>query len=286
MTEADERELELGFVDGSLSRDERETVLARMQGDAAVRADYESLKAVARALETMPEEAPPADFAARFMATHARPSLLERVKALFEGAPAPAIPALAVAGALGCALFFMGGGEPAAPLSPLAGCTLVADAGEARVNDAEAPGRMELRVDDSIEVGGDFQGALVYPDGTRVKIRAGSTLVVRARGIYLQEGSVWLNVTRDQRGFQVDTPIAMAAVKGTRFLVDLADGVMKVVVTEGLVQVVSELAQKLIAAGKAAIVGSDQQIEVVIEDKGSHRMFDDARAGDFAVPGN
>ena len=289
MKSDEERELLLDFIDGTLAREAREELLDRMQEDSSLRRELESMQALGKSLEKLPLEQPRADFAERFMATHARPSLFERVQGFFASLPQPVAPTLALAGALGCSLFFFGADSgPVGPSLPLAGCPLVASAGAAHVNGDAVGGVLEgLRLEDRIEVSDDFEGALVYEDGTRIKIHPDSHVILRSRGLYLKQGAVWLNVTKDLKGFKVETPVALAAVKGTRFLVSLAEGAKKmtVLVTEGFVEVVSSLESKLLGALKGAWVGEDQRVETFSSDGGRHQLFEDAERGDFvAVP--
>ncbi len=282
MDAGDDKDLLLGFVDGTSTREESERLLDRMQEDPSLRKELETLQAVARGLAKLPAEAPRPDFARQFMARHATPGLLSRLKAWFDALPAPVAPGLALAGALGVALLvFSPGGSGPAALRPEAGCTLVVASGSALVNGKTAGAESPLRLQDRIEVDDGFDGSLVYPDGTRVKIRPGSTVEVRSRGLYLQAGGVWLNVTKDMRGFKVETPIALAAVKGTRFLVELKDRLMKVSVIQGLVEVVSTLESKLLGAGKGATVDESQQIAGFAVPSDAHQMFRDAAEGGF-----
>lgn len=271
----------LDFVDGSLDEQESQKLLDDMQRDPALRREFESLQSLARCLEDMPEERPPADFAAEFMKAHAAPSLLEQVKRFFAELPAPAIPSMALAGGLACAVLFFGAGSPSsAPSTPLAGCTLVASAGLATVNGKDRGGEIELHLEDHIEVDETFEGELRYPDGTTIRIEAGSQVIVKSRGIRLEDGGVWLDVTKDLKGFKVETALALAAVKGTAFSV-LYDGLAMVVkVTEGLVEVASAKNSKLLGAGKSARVRSNQIVETLAT-KGPHTMFGDANEGSF-----
>lgn len=284
---SDETETILGFLEGTLGRDERERLLDRMQADPALRRELETLQAVRKAVAEAPEDRPRADFAKQFMAQQAGGGLFEQLKAWLDALPVPA-PALALAGGVAlCGLFFVGGGGgPAQPQHALAGCKLVASAGDATLNGQALPGaEASLRLEDKVEVSDDFEGALLYDDGTRIKIRPSSSLVVQARGLYLHAGGVWLNVTKDKKGFRVETPVALAAVKGTRFLVELYEGAtrMKVTVWEGLVEVASALESKLLGAGKGTDVGPDGKLAHFLVDRESHQMFQDAAEGDFSL---
>jgi ferric-dicitrate binding protein FerR (iron transport regulator) len=276
----------LNFLDGSLSGRAQEELLDELQANPSLRREFESLQALARSLEDLPEESPPANFARDFMAAHASPSMWQRIQSFFAELPGPAIPSLALAGGLAAMmLIFGGGGDPSAQQQPLAGCVLVADAGSASINGRDRAGEVKLHLEDLIEVDDLFEGSLRYPDGTEIRINAGSQVIVKSRGIRLEEGGVWLDVTKDLKGFKVETPLALAAVKGTAFSV-LYDGLAMVVkVTEGLVEVSSALNRKLLGPGKSARVGANGRVESKGMSQGPHRMFGDASEGGFNLEG-
>ena len=274
----------LDYLDGSLSSQEKESVLDRMQQDPALRREYETLAAMARGLEDMPEEPVPAGFVDAFMAAHAQPSFTEKLAALFETFKSPATASLALAGGLAAvALFVMPGSGPNdGGAKPLAGCTLVAQAGLASVNGKDRAGEVQLHLEDTIEVDDTFEGELRYPDGTTIKLSAGTAVQVRSRGLRLRQGGVWLEVTKDLRGFQVETPLALAAVKGTQFTVEYDGERTEVYVTEGLVEVSSEKNKKLLSAGKGATV-DDERLVIPTTTRSTHSMFSDEAAGGFRL---
>lgn len=274
----------LDFVDGALSPRETEELLDRLQQDPALRREVESLRSLARCLEEMPEERPGAGFTQRFMATHAAPTFFERVSRFFAELPAPVVPSMALAGGLAVALMMLGGGGPGGEARPAAGCTLIASAGLASVNGQDRGGEIPLHLEDVIAVDDTFQGEIRYPDGTHIEVRPGTELQVRNRGIRLHQGGVWLEVTKDLQGFQVETPLALAAVKGTAFSVFFEKGLLEVFVKEGLVEVSSEKNRKLLAAGKGAKVGENRVVEALLG-SGRHTMFGDQEQGGFDLDG-
>lgn len=285
MSQEDDRELVLDALDGSLSKEERARLLDRMQADPSFRREVETLQALARTLRELPEEAPPPGFAAAFMAAQGGPDWLARLKALFFPEAVPFGPSLALAGGLACALFFMGGGAGTGPGPdrPMAGCSLVLAKGVAQVNGAPAAGRIELRLEDRIRAGEDFEGQLVYPDGTRIKVKPGSEVLIKSRGIGLKEGGVWLQVTKDLRGFTVETPLALAAVKGTRFGVDCDAEGTTVRVEEGRVEVSTAKESKLLTVGMGAKVLKDFLVSLFTFEPARHTMFEDASSGGFSL---
>jgi ferric-dicitrate binding protein FerR (iron transport regulator) len=218
----DETQELLDYLDGTMASQEKESMLDRMQQDPDLRREYETLAALARGLEEAPDEPVPAGFVDEFMAAHAQPSFSQKLASFFETFKSPATASVALAGGLAAvALFVMpGAGGDAGSAKPLAGCTLVAQAGLASINGQDRAGEVELRLEDTVEVDDTFEGELRYPDGTTIKLSAGTAVQVRSRGLRLRQGGVWLEVTKDLKGFQVETPLALAAVKGTEFTVE------------------------------------------------------------------
>lgn len=284
MNSHDDTQELLDYLDGTLSSQEKESVLDRMQQDPALRREYETLAALARGLEEMPDEPVPAGFVDQFMATHAQPSFSEKLAAFFQTFRSPATASLALAGGLAAvALFVMpGSGSQGGDAKPLAGCTLVAQAGLASINGEDRAGEVELHLEDTVEVDDTFEGELRYPDGTTIKLSAGTAVQVRSRGLRLRQGGVWLEVTKDLKGFQVETPLALAAVKGTQFTVEYDGERTEVYVTEGLVEVSSEKNKKLLSAGKGATV-DDERLVIPTTSRTPHSMFADQAEGGFRL---
>lgn len=284
MNSHDDTQELLDYLDGTLSSQEKESMLDRMQQDSGLRREYETLAALARGLEDLPDEPVPAGFAEQFMAEHAQPSFTQKLASLFETFKSPATASLALAGGLAAvALFVMpGSGGDAGGAKPLAGCTLVAQAGLATINGQDRAGQVELRLEDTIEVDDTFEGKLQYPDGTTIKLSAGTAVQVRSRGLRLKQGGVWLEVTKDLKGFQVETPLALAAVKGTEFTVEYDGERTEVYVSEGLVEVSSAKNKKLLAAGKGATV-DDERLVIPTTSRSPHSMFADEAQGGFRL---
>lgn len=271
----------LGLLDGSLSANAKERLLDALQEDPSRRKDFESMQALARSLSKLPEEKVPADFASNFARTHLKSSLKDQVLSFFQGLPKPALPALAAASLAACLMVFgLGSSESGGAGQALAHCTLIASSGSANLNGKIlTKDSIELHLDDAIEVGDDFEGSIQYPDGTFIEIKPESQVVIKHRGLSLKEGEVWLEVTKDLRGFQVQTPLAMAAVKGTEFGVEFRDGSMDVRVEGGLVEVASKVNRRLVGAGKSVRVGADQNVLWSSKDHGTSEIFGDQGQG-------
>jgi hypothetical protein len=101
---------------------------------------------------------------------------------------------------------------------------------------------------DAIVTTANTRAAIKFTDdGSTVRLNPSSQLVVTATGeradmvktIELDVGELWARVTRGEgeRRFQVQTPVGVAAVKGTDFIVRVAaDGTTTVITLEGVVE--------------------------------------------------
>jgi hypothetical protein len=63
----------------------------------------------------------------------------------------------------------------------------------------------------------DFAGQVLYGDGTTLRVRPGSSLQLLDDGLRLMVGAVWIKVTRSGSTFRMETPGAVASVRGTIF---------------------------------------------------------------------
>jgi exonuclease VII small subunit len=101
-----------------------------------------------------------------------------------------------------------------------------------------------------LRTGDDGQATLRFEDGTQVKVRAKTEVLVRPRpkdeasGVVLFFGRVWSKVVKSVGGetsFEVESANAVAGVRGTEFEVGVADdGATRVIVSEGTVAVAGE----------------------------------------------
>jgi hypothetical protein len=119
--------------------------------------------------------------------------------------------------------------------------TAVGSQRQATVND-----RLNNR--DVIQTSANTRAAIKFTDdGSTVRLNPSSQLTVTATGeradmvktIELDVGELWARVTRGEgdRRFQVQTPVGVAAVKGTDFIVRVgADGATTVITLEGVVE--------------------------------------------------
>jgi hypothetical protein len=105
-----------------------------------------------------------------------------------------------------------------------------------------------LNNQDVITTAANTRAAIKFTDdGSTVRLNPSSQLTVTAEGeradmvktVQLDVGELWARVTRGEgeRRFQVQTPVGVAAVKGTDFIVRVAaDGTTTVITLEGVVE--------------------------------------------------
>ncbi len=141
--------------------------------------------------------------------------------------------------------------DVATAAGPTARVVTVAGDVKGRPPKSEAYGRLtdgdRVPYGSRIRTGAKGQATLLFDDGTQVKVRAQSEVLVRPRpkkevsGVVLFFGRVWSKVAKSVGGktsFEVESANAVAGVRGTEFEVGVADdGSTRVRVTEGTVAV-------------------------------------------------
>lgn len=126
-----------------------------------------------------------------------------------------------------------------------------------------------IKTGDVVRTGSDGQAEFKWVDGTRWKVMPNTLITVKksvtniARHadyseLGLTSGKVFIRIMKALTAasrFEVETPTAVAAVRGTIFSVEVKDGQTQVAVFKGQVQVRSgeTEAQKLIEPGQAAV---------------------------------
>lgn len=151
----------------------------------------------------------------------------------------------------------LGWAGASAPLPAAAGTTPVAQVVDVsgdvtgRPPKSEAYGRLaagdRVPYGSRLRTGDKAQATLRFEDGTEVKVRAKTEVLVRPRpkeeasGVVLFFGRVWSKVVKSVSGetsFEVESANAVAGVRGTEFEVGVADdGSTRVIVSEGVVAV-------------------------------------------------
>lgn len=100
----------------------------------------------------------------------------------------------------------------------------------------------ELAVGDEVRAGPASEARLAFGEGVRVTLLPRSSLVVeedapKAAAVALSLGRLRAELARLGRAFEVRTPVLVASVRGTRFMVSWSGAVASVAVWEGKVEV-------------------------------------------------
>ena len=115
--------------------------------------------------------------------------------------------------------------------------------------------------------------AIVFLDGSNVKIRAGTEIEINSSRVtakelntqlYIADGQAWSQVSKQKYGeFQIKTPTAIASVKGTEFNVDFDDLEESTTLTviEGEVLFGNDLSTVLAGAMEGATATKDEAPE-------------------------
>ena len=119
----------------------------------------------------------------------------------------------------------------------------------------------DVRSDDTVTVREQASAALIYPDGTRIQLSAGSIVNVsedkRLNIVFLQKGALNATVAKQvATSFLFETPQAEAWVLGTKLALDTDETSTRLDVTEGLVRLSQRKgnASANVAAGESAMV--------------------------------
>lgn len=262
------------FVDGSLDRPVRDQIMDHLSGCAECSAQVRTYQVLVNRLESLPLETAPAGARAAVMAALKREpgvrgtSFVSRLMGVL--APRPLAAMAAVAALVLVALFAGSGSDgPRVAGAPL-DVRLVVASGVAVVNGSEAAvprSGLVMHDRDLLVTPSGFQGQLVWSDGTKVRVDPGSSVIVHAETLELQVGKLWLQVAKRSGGtFAVETPMAVAAVKGTSFDVIHRERLGSLVkVYEGLVGVSDRDAGGPavdVAPGRYAMVTMDAPLRV------------------------
>lgn len=161
-----------------------------------------------------------------------------------------------------------------AAISSMKGNVKIRDANK-RKYDIAYKGQM-IKTGDWIKTGKKVFVAIVFLDGSNVKIQSNTEIEIKSSRItakelktqmYIAEGQAWSKVSQQKNGeFKIKTPTAVASVKGTEFDVEFDDLAESTTLTvlEGEVEFGNELGAVLAGAMEGATASKD---EVPIEYK-------------------
>ena len=103
-------------------------------------------------------------------------------------------------------------------------------------------------------------------DGAIIKLFANSILTINTektenrldKNLYLEVGELWSKVTKEKGTYEIETPTAVAAVKGTNFLTEVKeDGDTWLFTFEGVVELKSDMGVVEVDKGKTGIATKD-----------------------------
>lgn len=124
---------------------------------------------------------------------------------------------------------------------------------------------------DTLKTGPEGYAAVQFMDNSLVKVKPNSilSLMGEVRGkdntasrLAVQVGEIFLNVTKRESDFEVQSTNTVAAVKGTKFSFSMKeDGTVVVLVTEGNVEVSAR------ASGKKTVLNAGQKANVSTDGK-------------------
>jgi hypothetical protein len=111
---------------------------------------------------------------------------------------------------------------------------------------------------DKIKTGELARAAILLDDGSLIRLNANSELVLKDKKpgsqksrLQLMLGHLWAKVTKQENSLEIETPTAVAAIKGTQLeLIFGADGKTTLIVWDGMVNLSNVLGQMLVRAGQ------------------------------------
>lgn len=118
---------------------------------------------------------------------------------------------------------------------------------------------------DQIRTGRDALVVIVFTDDkSMMKIRSESEVTIHgkreekgiAKRVYMGAGEMWAKIQPGGRGYRLETPSGVAAVKGTEFygIVD-SFGSMTIIGVEGIMELFNELGKVLVNKGQTGQAG-------------------------------
>ena len=142
-----------------------------------------------------------------------------------------------------------------------------------------------IQTGDVVRTGANGIAEFKWTDGTRWKVMPNTQITVKKatynmvkkadqRQLDLSAGKVFIRIMKSlapSSKFEVETPTAVAAVRGTIFSVEVVNGKTQVAVFKGSVKVTSgdkaDKEETMITPGQAAVSGSTGVLQTVTDDK-------------------
>jgi signal peptidase I len=134
---------------------------------------------------------------------------------------------------------------------------------------SERQGTFEVKTGGRVKLDDSGSAVLNYSDGTMAALRGGTEIEIKADGIRLNEGGVWIKLIKTKSGFKVDTPSVTIGARGTIFSVIKKQEKVLVKLVEGVVDIINRESGKTLVmkAGDTVIVKAKEIIEVNKIDK-------------------
>ncbi|NTV52204.1 MAG: FecR domain-containing protein [Candidatus Firestonebacteria bacterium] len=118
---------------------------------------------------------------------------------------------------------------------------------------------------DKIKTGELARAAILLDDGSLIRLNANSELLVKDKKpgkqksrLQLMLGQLWAKVTKQENSLEIETPSAVAAIKGTQLeLIFTPDGKTVLIVWDGLVNLSNALGRLLVHAGEQGTAGKN-----------------------------
>jgi hypothetical protein len=142
-----------------------------------------------------------------------------------------------------------------------------------------------IKMNDVLRAQANGEAEFKWLDGTRLRITPDTQLTVKKVSsnavkrverseFRLHQGKVFVRIVkslRGQSGFEIETPTAVAAVRGTIFSVEVKNGTTQVAVYKGYVEVSSQgkesKEERLIHPGQMAVSGKPGEVETTRADE-------------------
>ncbi len=176
--------------------------------------------------------------------------------------------------------------QPLKRTAPLSGKITAAKGGEQatllpRKTWQKAVRQQDLKAGDILRTKAAGTLAIVFADGTQVRLGRNSVMVVRrvsksgASSLSLQRGRAWGRSPRNRSNLSIETPSATAAIRGTEWAIDADDDSSALQVFSGVVELSNEAGSLTVQAGQAATVlrGQAPTRTVLVNPTGREQML-------------
>jgi len=176
--------------------------------------------------------------------------------------------------------------QPLKRTAPLSGKITAAKGGEQatllpRKTWQKAVRQQDLKAGDILRTKAAGTLAIVFADGTQVRLGRNSVMVVRqvskrgASTLSLQRGRAWGRSPRNRSNLSIETPSATAAIRGTEWAINADQDSSQLQVFSGTVELSNEAGSLTVQAGQAATVvrGQAPTRTVLVNPDGREQML-------------